>query len=157
MCLQTSTSETETVVQKESYVKWKGKSYMHCSWVPFRDIQSAANLPHMPNGARAKLRKILYDSEVVGKTVRSLTVHPLQPCPQALQHSPHQPVVTMAHRELKCFDCSANSDSTDMPLRVASSLSMSGADQIQRECAKQPEGLACLLTEEHWPSCRWQE
>ena len=48
---------------KECYVKWKGKSYMHCSWVPHQEIQSAAQLSGMPSAAKTKLRKALAEAD----------------------------------------------------------------------------------------------
>ena len=71
MLLQGSTSGREEPSEyKECYVKWKGKSYMHCSWVPLQEIQSAANFTAMPSASRSKLRKLLSDEDAKSKTVR---------------------------------------------------------------------------------------
>ena len=64
----TSGREGETP-QKECYVKWKGKSHMHCTWVAFNDIQASIKLPPMPPAARTKLRRLLSESDNAGKVV----------------------------------------------------------------------------------------
>ena len=37
----TSTQAATSIASAEYFVKWKDKSYMHCSWISHRDLWSA--------------------------------------------------------------------------------------------------------------------
>ncbi len=49
--------------QREVYVKWKGRSYLHCSWVREGDIEGVARMfAHL----RTKLRRFFQGQEEPG-------------------------------------------------------------------------------------------
>lgn len=72
LMLQGSTSGRDGQLDssRECHVKWKGKSYMHCSWVPYNHIDRAAKLPLLPASTRGKLKKSLRDTESARVLVR---------------------------------------------------------------------------------------
>ncbi len=69
---------------RQHLVKWKGKSYIHCTWVGEDEIQRATKLPLISSSTRSKLRKVLADAEVEARMVGPFTYfsNPL-PCAPA--------------------------------------------------------------------------
>jgi len=50
-------------------VKWKDKSFIHCTWVEEGDIQKAVKLPLISSTTRSKLRKVLAEAEIEARMV----------------------------------------------------------------------------------------
>ena len=69
MQASTSSSGEAQPPSRQHLVKWKGKSYIHCTWVDTEDIQKAIKLPTISSTTRSKLRKVLADAEAEAREV----------------------------------------------------------------------------------------
>jgi hypothetical protein len=64
-----ASSSREEAAGRQHLVKWKGKSFIHCTWVQQEDIEKAIKLPLIPSASRSKLRKVLAEAEIEARMV----------------------------------------------------------------------------------------